>query len=207
MKNKTKSTQSSRRTRRIHICYGASISYMRLQKKIGLSITTTNLDTFRIVCEVHGSVFYSFITSGVVMLFVKHSILPSDSSTMTKRTWGFVGFKLVSIVSIFDKEVKMGIDVHVDDNWSIVHNVMVQVLKVLLWVSEFGNSVNKRLFSSVVKPLAFFVHIYHCLVLKFCAAIVCNISFFLEKLFPLVTCLIVNLLLMRFDLIVAKETK
>jgi hypothetical protein len=51
---------------------------------------------------------------------------------------------------IFEEEMKMGVDMHVYDDWSIMHNIMVQILEVLLSVSQFFYSLHQSLFSSVV---------------------------------------------------------
>jgi hypothetical protein len=38
-------------------------------------------------------------------------------------------------VRIFEEEMEVGIDMHVNDDWSVVNNVMVQVLEVFLGIA------------------------------------------------------------------------
>lgn len=70
------------------------------------------------------------------MPFVKHSVFPASSSWMTQRTWRYAGFKLIPVVSIFQEEVKVRVNMHVDDDRSVVYDVVMQILKIFLWVTE-----------------------------------------------------------------------
>ena len=51
---------------------------------------------------------------------------------MTQRTRRFVCLKLVAIVRVLDKKVEMRVYVHVNDNWSVVDDVVVQVFQVAM---------------------------------------------------------------------------
>jgi hypothetical protein len=84
------------------------------------------------------------------MLSIEHPVLPASSRRVTQRSRRLIGLKLVAVVCIFEEEMKMGVDMHVYDDWSIMHNIMVQILEVLLSVSQFFYSLHQGLFSSVV---------------------------------------------------------
>jgi len=62
------------------------------------------------------------------MFVVEHPILPTHSPSMTERPWRFVCFELISIVSILDEKVKMSVDMHVNDDGSIVYDIMMKIL-------------------------------------------------------------------------------
>lgn len=62
------------------------------------------------------------------MLSVEHPVFPASSRCVAQGAWRFIGLKLVAVVCIFEEEMKVSIDVHVYDDWSIMHNIMVQIL-------------------------------------------------------------------------------
>lgn len=69
-------------------------------------------------------------------------------------------------MGVFDKKLKMGIRVHVDDNWSIVDDVIVKVLQILLVVTKLFNSFLKFPLFLKVKFLALFLYVNHCVNLQ-----------------------------------------
>ena len=184
MKDEAEGAQRSWRTWRIHVCDCASISHMRFKQKVGLSISSTSSHSFRVIGKVHRPVFDSFIASGTVMFLVKHSILPADSSSVAQRSWRFVGLELVSIVSIPEEEMEMSVDMHMDDDGSIVYKVVMHILQIFLWITKFLNPSNQSFLFSIVKFLAFFMHIGHCLMLKLSASVVGRISYLFKEFYP-----------------------
>ena len=135
MKHKSESSQSCTCTWWIHISNSASISHMLLQQEVRLSIAWTTFDSLRIIGKVHSSVLDSLETRRTMMLSVKHSIFPVNSTWVTERTRGLISLKLISIVSVLQKEVEMCVHMHVNDDWCKVNDVMMQICKILSRVS------------------------------------------------------------------------
>lgn len=69
-------------------------------------------------------------------------------------------------MGVFDKKLEMGIRVHVDDNWSIVDDVVVKVLQIFLVVTKLFNPFLKFPLFLKVKFLALFLHVDHCVNLQ-----------------------------------------
>ena len=51
---------------------------------------------------------------------------------------------------IFEEEMKVSINMHMDDDRRIVHNVMVQILQIFLTISKLPDSIDQLLLSLVV---------------------------------------------------------
>ena len=51
---------------------------------------------------------------------------------MAQRAGRHAGLKLIPVVSVLEEEVEMRVDVHVDDDRSVVNDVVVQILKIFL---------------------------------------------------------------------------
>lgn len=60
-----------------------------------------------------------------MMLIIKHSILPVNPRTETQRSSRFFRLELVPIVGILQKKLHVPIYMHVNDYWSIIHNVVM----------------------------------------------------------------------------------
>lgn len=60
---------------------------------------------------------------------IKHPILPADPRSLAQRTWWFFGLELIPIVGIFHKELHVGINMHMDNDGSIVYNIVMEVLE------------------------------------------------------------------------------
>lgn len=135
MVTKSKRAYSRAWTWRVHISHCASVTNMLFQQKVRLSITWTDCNSMRIICEIHCSILYSLKILCIMMHFVKHSVLPRCPCRYTQWTRWFCSFKLTSVVSVFDKELKMSIRVHMNDNWSIVYNIMIKIFKILFIIT------------------------------------------------------------------------
>lgn len=125
---KLKSCNSCTWTTWIHISYCTSISNMRLEKKIRLSISNTCSNTFRIISKIDCSIFDSLKWSCWIMLIIKHSILPTDSRTLTEGTWWFFCLELIPIMCILNKKLHMAVYMHMYDNRCIINNIVMKIL-------------------------------------------------------------------------------
>ena len=135
MVTKSKRAYGRAWTWRVHISHSASVTDMLFQQKVRLSITWTDCNSMRIICEIHRSILYSLKILCIMMHFVKHSVLPRCPCRSTQWTWWFCSFKLTSVVGVFNKELKMSISVHMNDNWSIVYNIMIKIFKIFFIIS------------------------------------------------------------------------
>lgn len=142
MKDKSEGSKSWTCAWWIHICNCTPVSNMRLKQKIGLSIASTHLYSSWIISKIHRSIFYSLKACCTMMLMIKHSILPSCTSWMAERSRGHTCLKLITIMSIFQEKVKMSINMHVNNDRSIVDNIMMQILKVLYCIPKFFDSLS-----------------------------------------------------------------
>jgi len=136
MENESKCAYCRWRTWRVHISYSASISYMTLQQKVWLPITYTATYSFRIIHKIHCPIFDSFEACGAIKLPVKHPVLPPHPSRVTQCTGRLARLELVPIMSIWNKVSKVCIDMHVDDNRSVVDYIVMKILQILLAVTQ-----------------------------------------------------------------------
>lgn len=120
----SKSANSCCRACWVHVCDRTSISNMRLQQKIWLSITWAGSYSFWIICKVHRTIFNSLKRCGMVMHSIKHPIFPIYSSAWTIFITSSGNFKGVPIMSIFCEKLKH-ICSHVNDDRGIVNNIML----------------------------------------------------------------------------------
>lgn len=156
--DKSKSANGCCWTGRIHICDCTSIADMRFQQKIGLPIPCTNSYSFGIVGEVHCAILNSFEVASVLMHFIKHSVLPFV--TTAYATLSCVrNLKSISVVSIFDKMLKVIVGSHMNDNGSIIGNIVMQILKILLSVSQLSYFCQHLWLIFEVNRLKFQVHV------------------------------------------------
>lgn len=70
------------------------------------------------------------------MFSVEHAIFPANTRGWAECSWWFACFKLISIVSVSKKEVKVCVDVHMDNDGRIMHDVVMQVLQVSLIIPK-----------------------------------------------------------------------
>ena len=68
---------------------------------------------------------------------IKHSVLPLNSAHII----GSVNFKAVSIMSILDIMGEVCCP-EMDDYWCVIHDVVMQVLEVFLFMAQFLDSVH-----------------------------------------------------------------
>ena len=137
MINKSQSAHRCSWTSCVHVSYCASISDVWLQQKIALTVSLTGIDPFGVICKVDCPVFNPLVKGGLVMFIIKHSVLPLYSPHII----GSVNFKAVSIMSILDIMGEVCCP-EMDDDWCVVHDVVMQVLEVFLFVTQFFNSVH-----------------------------------------------------------------
>jgi hypothetical protein len=135
MEDKAKCSKGGGWSRWIHVGNRASVPNVRFEEEIWLTITRTTPYSWGIVGKVHGAVLDSFESCSMVVSFIKHPIFPTSPSAVTEGAWGHACLKLISIVSVLDKKVKMGIDVHVYDDGCVVHDIVMQIPKILFTVA------------------------------------------------------------------------
>lgn len=166
MKTESKCTNRWIRTWRVHVCHCASISYMLLQQKVRHSVPRTRWYPVWVIRKIHGSVLDSLIISCFVVHIIKHSVLPVGPWSSTEGARGLGSFELASVMSILDKELEMSIRMHMNDNGSIVDNIMIKILQILFPEPQFLNSFLYPSLIHKMKFLTFLVHVYHRLNLK-----------------------------------------
>lgn len=69
--------------------------------------------------------------------------------------------------------MKVSIDVHMYNNWSIVDDVMMKIFKILLRIPQFPYSIYQLLFFPKVQFLTFFMHVIHSVILERSTTIEC----------------------------------
>ena len=120
MINKSQSAHRCSWTSCVHVSYCASISDVWLQQKIALTVSLTGIDPFGVICKVDCPVFNPLVKGGLVMFIIKHSVLPLYSPDIMGE--------------VCCPEM--------DDDWCVVHDVVMQVVEVFLFVTQFFNSVH-----------------------------------------------------------------
>jgi hypothetical protein len=108
---------------------------------------------------------------------------------------------------ILEEEVEMGVDVHVNNDWSVVDDVVMQILQILLGKAQCLDSFHQCLLSAIVQPLAFVVHVDHSLILKICATAIRGIALSRIELFPLLASLIMRFLFSRGKFFITKDAE
>ena len=119
----------------IHIGNSTPISYVLLQQKIWLSISLARSHTFRVISKIHSTIFNPLKRCCFMVFCIKHSVLPFNSPTM--MTYMFVHLKIISIMRIFDKKLKMPINAHMNDDRSVIYDVVLQILKIFFIKTKF----------------------------------------------------------------------
>ena len=93
------------------------------------------------------------------------------------------------------------------NKWCIIHDVMMQILQIFLFVAQFFYSIHKNKFILLMKSLAFFVHIIHGLNLKFGASIESWVSLSFEKSSSCFTNVIMKLCFLFCQMFITKYAK
>lgn len=75
-------------------------------------------------------------------------------------------------MGVLKEEVEVSVDMHVDDDWSIVHDVVMQIFQILLSVSKFLDPLHQHSFFPVMQSFALVVHVYHRLILQIGAPVI-----------------------------------
>lgn len=104
---------------------------MLLQKHIRFAISGTDAHTFGVVGEVDHAILDSLEVICLAVMIVEHSVFPGGSATPAETSRALVGLELASVVSIFDEELHVLGYMAVDDDWSIVLYVELEVIEVL----------------------------------------------------------------------------
>lgn len=108
---------------------------------------------------------------------------------------------------VFEEVMKVSVDVHVDDNWSVMNDVVMQILKVLLSVPQGFNSFHQSFLSAIVQFLAFVMHVDHSFILKICATIISGIFLSSIEFFSFLARLIMGFLFSRGKFFITKDAE
>lgn len=86
-------------------------------------------------------------------------------------------------MSVFLIKLEVG-NVHMDDDGSVVHDVMVHILKILRAVPQFLDSVKKHMFFTLVELFTDPMHVVHRINLQLTASLECLIPLTFEEKYP-----------------------
>lgn len=150
----------------ILICHCTSCSYVIFQQKVRLTVSQCTVHTLRIIREVYNSILYPLRVLCLRILFIEHSIFPLYSWLPTQWPWTLTSFKLTSIMSVLYEKLHMSCNMTVDDNWSIVLYVVVQVLQIWVFESQFIWFSLNTFNTTIVRTPRFFMHIKYSLILE-----------------------------------------
>lgn len=148
-------------TWRVHISHCASIPNMLFQQKVRLPIRGTNSHPMRIIGKIHSPILHPFKVFRIVMLMIKHPVLPRNSRWSTQWSWRLRCLELTSIMCISNKELEMGISVHVNNDRCIVDNIVVEILQLLLVIAQLLYPILQLPLLHEVQLLTLLVHVNH----------------------------------------------
>lgn len=126
-----------------------------------MSVANASADSLWIICEVDDSVLNSLEISRFCVLLIEHAVLPSRSGLPAETSRTFVGLKLTPVVSILDKEVHMLGDMNMDDDWSIILHIELQIVEIFKCIPHFFDPRLKCGFDFIVFFLGFEDHVLH----------------------------------------------
>lgn len=86
-------------------------------------------------------------------------------------------------MSVFLIKLEVG-NIHMDDDWSVVHDVMVHILKILHTEPQFLDSVKKHMFFVLVELFTDPMHVVHRINLQLTTSLECLIPFTFEERYP-----------------------
>ena len=110
-------------TPRVHVCKSASVPHMLFQKEVRLPVARASLNSFRVISKIDRSVLDSFKIGCWMMMVVEHPVLPLSSY----RAFWVSDFKDISVVGIASIISHVSRSSHMDDNWGIMGNVVVEI--------------------------------------------------------------------------------
>ena len=72
--------------------------------------------------------------------FVKHSVLPLIAASNTMLAC-IRDLESVSVVSVLDEELEMIVGPHVDNDWGVVGDIVMQIFKILFCIAKFSDLI------------------------------------------------------------------
>lgn len=132
------------------ISKSASVSDIWVKHKVWETIASAAWDSFIIISEVQSSILYFVERFSIFIFVIKNSIFPACSLTQVTRTWSFSCFKLVSIVSIFDKILHVLINMDMNYNLRVICNMAIKFRQIFLFSSYLFNPFHHELFGDKV---------------------------------------------------------
>lgn len=106
---------------------------------------------------------------------------------------------------VFEEEVKMSVHMHVNDDGSIMYDVMMKIFEIALSVAKLSDPLQQLFLFSEVKLLTFVVHVEHSLILERRTTIECQVLRMVIELQTSLTLLIMIFILIRFQLCIAES--
>lgn len=83
-------------------------------------------------------------------------------------------------MSIFLIKLEVG-NIHMYDDWSIVHDIVMHILKIFYTESQFLDSVKKKVLFLLMKFFTDSMHVIHCIDLQLTASLEGLIPFTFEE--------------------------
>lgn len=115
-----------------------------------MTVAHASSDSFRIISKIDCPIFNPFEGRGIMMKSVKHAILPVRPRRRTKRARRLLRLELIPIMRIFNKELHMSIDMHMDDNRRIVYNIVMEIFEIAGLKTEGCDATDERFLSDPV---------------------------------------------------------
>ena len=73
---------------------------------------------------------------------------------------------------VFEVKGEMLMSMYVNDDWSVIDDVMIKIDKIFEFVAELSDSFQKFFLSSIMKDFGFVIEVHYGLNLKLCAAFI-----------------------------------
>jgi hypothetical protein len=125
-----------------------------------------------IVGNVHGAILDSFVGFSILIHVVKHTVFPASPYTKVFTARGFVRLELVSVMCVFEVKGEMFMSMYVNDDWSVIDDVMIKINKIFEFVAELSDSFKKFFLFSIMIDFGFVIDMHYGLNLKRCAAFI-----------------------------------
>lgn len=138
----------------------------------------------RIIRNVHGAVLDSFVGFSILIHVVKHTVFPASPNTKIFAARRFVRFKLVSVMCVFEVKGEMFVCMYVNDDWSVIDDVMIKIDKIFEFVAELSDSFKKLFLFSIMNDFGLVIDMHDGLNLKRSAAFI-SLGVSIIKLFSL----------------------
>jgi hypothetical protein len=156
-----------------------------------------------IIGNVQGAILDSFVGFSILIHVVKHTVFPASPYLKVFTARGFVRLELVSVMCVFEVKGEMLMSMYVNDDWSVIDDVMIKIDKIFEFVAELSDSFQKFFLSSIMKDFGFVIEVHYGLNLKLCAAFI-SLGVSIIKLLSLLAGYCMVVVLSVFEVLEAK---